>query len=220
MADTAISGLTAASAAALTDQFAVNQGGTTKMETLQQIIDAVIKRVAGSTMAAGEYISSLVLSANSSSITGTGFITVMEITGVGTGRYKFRCELVYQTTATTTGINVTATHTGTVTGWIMRASVPTTGGAAATKAAVSAAQASQGGMWETEVERTKGNAIGTLSNFTVSVDAANTDQIVVIEGTFKVTASGDFRIQLSAELAALVCTARENSSLELWKLST
>lgn len=177
-----------------------------------------LTKVAGATGAAGADITWEVLTANSASITGTGFVTVMELTGVGAGRYHFKCELIYQTTAGTTGINVTATHTGTTTTWIMRASVPTTGAAATSKNAAGAAQAAAGGMWETEVERTKGAAIGTLSNFVVGVDTAG-DHIVVIEGSFIVTVSGDFQIQLSAELAALVCTAREGSFLQLLKLS-
>lgn len=219
MADTKISALAAVAAAAVANELAVNEAGTSKKVTLQQVADLLKKRVAGATMVAGDYENWLVLAANSANITGTAFVTVMEITAVGAGRYWFRCELIYQTTATTTGINVTATHTGTTTLWIMRAGVPTTGGAAATKAATSAAQASAAGLWETEVELTKGAAIGTLSNFTISVNAANSNQIVVIEGSFIVTVSGDFRIQLSAELASLVCTAREGSFLELKKLS-
>jgi hypothetical protein len=41
VADTKISALTAVGTPALTDQFAVNQGGTSKRETLQQIHDAI-----------------------------------------------------------------------------------------------------------------------------------------------------------------------------------
>ena len=218
MADQKISALAAASAAAVANELAINEAGTSKKLTIQQVVDLIVKRAAGTTMVAGSYLSQLVLAAASGSITGTAFVTVMEMTGVGVGRYHFKCELLYQTTATTTGINVTATHTGTTTTWIMRASVPTTGASAATKAATNAAQASAGGLWETEVELTKGAAIGTLSNFTVSVNAT-TDQIVVIEGSFVVSVTGSLQIQLSAELAALVCTAREGSFLELKKLS-
>lgn len=219
MADTKISALAAASAAAAANELAINEAGTSKKLTVQLLADFLKKRAAGATTAAGDYETWLVLSANSGSITGTAFVTVMEITSVGAGRYWFRCELIYQTTATTTGINVTATHTGTTTTWIMRAGFPTTGGSAATKAATSVAQATTLGLWETEAELTKGNAIGTVSNFIISVNAANTNQIVVIEGSFVVTVSGDFQIRLSAELAALVCTAREGSFLELKKLS-
>jgi len=219
MADTKISALTGVTAAAAANEFAVNEAGTSKKATLQQIVDFIIKRAAGTTVAAGEYLTHLVLSANSGNITGTGFVTVMEITGVGVGRYHFKCELIYQTTAATTGINVTATHTGAVTTWIMRASIPTIGGAAAVKAATSVAQTSAAGLWETEVELTKGAAIGTLSNFAISVNLANSNQIVVIEGSFVVSVTGSLQIQLSAELAALVCTAREGSFLKLIKLS-
>lgn len=178
----------------------------------------VLTKIAGATGAHAGDETWEVLTAASGNITGQTFVTVMELTNVGVGRYHFKCELIYRTDATTTGINVTATHTGTTTAWIMRASVPTTGGAAATKAATNAAQGAAAGLWETEVELTKGSAIGTLGNFVISVNAT-TDQIVVIEGSFVVSATGTFRIQLSAELAALVVTAREGSFLSLKQLS-
>ena len=78
-----------------------------------------IKKAAGITVAAGEYITHLVLAANSANITGLVLTTVMAITGVGVGRYYFKCQLIYQTTALTTGIGTAVNFTGTLTQFVV-----------------------------------------------------------------------------------------------------
>jgi hypothetical protein len=170
-------------------------------------------------MAAGLYESWLVLSAASSSISSPTLVTVMEMTAVDVGRYQFDCQLVYQTTATTTGINVGVTHTGTLTQFLQEATFISTGSTAATKAASNADQATTLGLVEGEGNRTKDTAIGTSGNFIISVDAANTNMIVKISGYFVVSVTGSFQIKLGSESGVLVCTAREGSSLILRKLS-
>lgn len=219
MADTKISALTAATAAAAANELPINEAGASKKLTIAQVQEYILKRAAGTSVAAGEFMTWLVLSANSSDITGTTFVTVMTITAVGVGRYHFKCQLIYQCTATTTGINVAVNHTGTTTQFACEARLTSTGGSAATKAASQAAQATTLGLYEAEGTRTKDAAIGTLSNFIISVDAANSDMILTIEGFFVVSASGDLQIKLSAELASLVTRAMQGSFLELKKLS-
>lgn len=214
-----ISGMTAVTTPNPTSEIEVNEAGSTKKITIAQIRDLIIKRVAGTTTPAGDFTTWLSLAANSGSITGTTFVTVMEITAVDVGHYHFRCQLIYQTTATSTGINVAVNHTGTTTAFACEARFVSTGGTAATKAATQAAQGTTLGMYEAEGTRTEDAAIGTLSNFIISVDAANSDMIVTIEGYFIVSVSGNLQIKLSAELAALVCTARAGSHLELMKLN-
>jgi hypothetical protein len=174
---------------------------------------------ANTTIAAASDITWLTLAANSGNITGTGLTTVMSITGVGAGRYYFYCMLIYQATATGTGMNVAVNHTGTVTGFVAEARVITTGAAATTKAASQAAQATLLGMVEGEGTRTLNAAIGTAGNFVISVDAANSDMLCFIEGSLIVSVSGTLEIKLAAEAAALVVTARQGSHLELRKLS-
>lgn len=219
MADTKISLLTAATVAGAANELAINEAGTSKKLTIAQIQEYILKRASGSSMAAGEFLSWLVLSANSSDITGATLTTVMTMTGVGVGRYHFKCQLIYQTTATTTGINCAVNHTGTTTQFACEARFTSTGGTAATKAASQAAQATTLGMYESEGTRTKNAAIGTSTNFIISVDAANSDMILTIEGFFVVSVSGDLQIQLSAETTSLVARAMQGSHLELMKLS-
>lgn len=216
MADTKISALAAATAVAAGNEFAVNEAGTSKKVTANQIAAFIIKRVAAATMAMGEYISWLVLAANSSDITGVTLTTVMSITGVGVGRYHFRCQLIYQTTATTTGIDVAVNHSGTTTQFLAEHRLTSTGGSAATAAATAAGASATGNLYEGQGIRTKNAIIG---GGTVSVDAANSDMMSTIEGFFVVSVSGDLEIKLAAESAGLVCRAMQGSFLELAKLS-
>jgi hypothetical protein len=178
-----------------------------------------IVRAAGTTVEAGDYLTWLVLAADSANITGTTFVVVMTITSVGVGRYHFKCQLIYQATAVSTGLNVAVNFTGTLTQFACEARFVSTGSTATTKAASQAAQATTLGMYEAEGTRLTNTAIGSLSNFIISVDASNSDMILTIEGFMVVSVAGDLEIKISAELASLVVRAMQGSHLELMKLS-
>lgn len=175
-----------------------------------------VTKGAGTSIAAGADATWLVLAANSADITGVALTTVMTVTGVGVGRYRFRVMLVYQATAVTTGIDVAVNHSGTTTQFLAEHRFSSTGGAAATAAASEAAAAATGNLYESQGQRTKNVAIGAG---TVSVDAANADMMSIVEGFFVVSVSGDFQVKLAAEAAGLVVRAMQGSSVELCKLS-
>ena len=216
MADTKISALTAATVAAVANEFAINEAGTSKKLTLQQIADFLVKRAAGTTVAAGAYTTRLVLAANSANITGLVLTTVMSITGIDVGRYYFKCQLIYQTTALTTGIGTAVNFTGTLTQFVVERrfsdNIATASSGAASEINVLAANA----VYASQGKRTLNTLIGAV---TVSVDTANADMIVTLEGFFVVSVAGNLEIKLEAELAALVCRAMQGSYLELVKLS-
>ncbi len=222
MADTKISALTAASAAAAGNEFAINEAGTSKKLTLQQIADFLVKRAAAATVAAGPYTTQLVLAANSADITGLVLTTVMEITATGTGHFYFRCQLVFQTTVNTTGIGVAVNHTGTLTQfavvnkWVDTLATATTGGVRTGGAGAGTGGVAAGNVYGSHASITKGVLIGAVN---VDVQTANTDHLMIIEGFFVCSVSGDLQIKLEAELAALVCRAMQGSFLELKKLS-
>lgn len=216
MADTAISALTAAAAAASTNQLAINEAGTTKRLSVDLLREYIIKRTAGTTTAAGEFITWLVLAADPVDITGVTQTTVMTITGVGVGRYYFRCLLVYQAAVISTGIDVSVNHTGTTTQWVNEIHYASTGQLAATAAASETANNAAGNIYEQAGGRTKNTIIGAG---TVSVDAINSDMWMEIEGFFVVSVTGSLEIKMAAEAAALVVRAKQGSFLELKKLS-
>ncbi len=216
MADSKISALPAASVAVVANEFAINEAGTSKKLTLQQIADFLVKRAAAATVAAGAYTTQLVLAADSADITGITLTTVMSITGVGVGRYYFRCQLVFQTTATSTGIGVAVNHTGTLTQfavvnkWVDTLATATTGGV------MNAGAVAAGNVYGSHSSITKNTLIGAVN---VTVQAANSDHLMIIEGFFVCSVSGNLEIKLEAELAALVVRAMQGSYLELIKLS-
>lgn len=216
MADTKISALTAASAAAAANEFAINEAGASKKLTLQQIADFLVKRAAAATIVAGEYTTQLVLAANSADITGLTLTAVMSITGVGAGRWYFKCQLIYQTTVVTTGIGVAVNHTGTLTQFLAEWRHSDTLNTASNKAPSGAYANAAGAVYDSQGTRTKNTLIG---NVTLSVDSANTDMLTVIEGFFVVSVTGTLEIKLEAEAAALVVRAMQGSYLELVKLS-
>jgi hypothetical protein len=174
-----------------------------------------IQKTAAATVAAGPDETWLALAANSGDITGTGLTTVMAITATGTGRFRYDCRLIYQTTATTTGIDVAINHTGTLTQFLAEHSFSGTGTSASTAAASGAETGATGAIRESQVTRTKGGLIGAG---TVSVDAADTDMMSDISGFFVVSVTGDFQLQLAAESAGLVTRAMQGSFCELKKI--
>ena len=222
MADTKISALTAAAAAAAANEFAINEAGVSKKVTLQQIADFLVKRAANSTVAAGPYTTRLVLAANSADITGLTLTTVMSITAIPIGRYYFRCQLVFQTTATTTGIGTAVNFTGTLTQfrvvnkWVDTLATATTGGVVTSGAGAGTGGVAAGNVYGSHAGGVLDTLIGAVN---VTVQTANTDHLMIIEGFFVASVAGDLQIKLEAELAALVCRAMQGSYLELIKLS-
>lgn len=216
MADTKISALAGASAGAATNEFAINEAGTSKKLTLQQIANFLVKRAAAATVAAGEYTTRLVLNANSADITGLVLTTVMSITAIPIGRYYFKCQLVYQATALTTGAGAAVNFTGTLTQFVVERrfsdNIATASSGAASEINVLAANA----VYASQGSRTKNALIGAV---TISVDTINADMLYNIEGFMVVSVAGNLEIKLEAELAALVVRAMQGSYLELIKLS-
>lgn len=222
MADTKISALPAATVAAAANELAINEAGTSKKLTMDLLREFILKRAAGTSTAAGEFMTWLVLSANSSDITGTGLVTVMTITGVGVGRWYFRCGLVFQTTATTTGIGTAVNHTGTTTQWttinywVDTIATATTGGMRNSGTGAGTGGVAAGNTMGSHASIAKNTLIGAVN---IDVQTANSDHMIIIEGSFVVSVTGSLEIKLQAELASLVVRAMQSSYLELQKLS-
>lgn len=218
MPDTKISAMVAAAALVGTEKLPISDGTTvSKAATIDQVAAYTVKRAAAATVAIGAHETWLVLAANAADITGTTLTTVMTMTGVGVGRYYFRCVLIYQTTALTTGIDVAVNHTGTTTQFVAEQRFCSTGGTAATAAATEISTTATGNIYEGQGSRTKNAIIG---GGPISVDTINADMMIVLEGFFVVSVTGSLEIKLAAEAASLVCRAMQGSFLELKKLSS
>lgn len=181
-------------------------------------VDNIIKRATGTSTAAAEYATWLTLSSNSSAITDTTLTTVMTITGVGVGTWHFTCQMIWQQTVTSVGIDVAVNHTGTVTAFLAEHRFSSTGTTASTAAATEASTNATGNTYEGQGVRTKNTIIGGGS---VSVDAASSDMLSTIEGYMVVSVSGDIQIKITNETAtgSPSMTARAGSFLELKKVA-
>ncbi len=191
-------------------------GTNTGDQTLAGLGGGALTKAAAATVACGTDQTWLTLASNNGDVTGVTPVTQLTITGVGVGRYRFSCMLIYQTTNTGTGIDVSVNHTGTLTQYLVENRFSSTGQAASTAAATEAGTDAANQIYVSQGQRTKDTAIGVGC---VSVDSANTDMMTMIEGFFVVSVSGDLQIKLAAESAALVCRAMQGSSLLLYKLS-
>jgi hypothetical protein len=121
MPDARISALSAVATPAATDEFAVNQGGTSKKMTLAQIDTYTSPSViaSGAAPAVGAFpaagVGSEAWLLNTADNAVTTVETVMSLTGLVAGTYLYEYFLVWRAGATGTGCAFTVDYTGTVT---------------------------------------------------------------------------------------------------------
>lgn len=172
-----------------------------------------ITRVSGASGAAGADITYQHLTSDAATNNTTTYATVMTTTGVGSGTWRFSYLVVYRSAATTTGVKFRVNHTGTVPRTVMTARYQTTGGTAATAAAdqvtTTTAQMLEG--WSSR-------ALNADLGPTLSVDTANADMMMVIEGTIVVTVSGSLVLDHASEVAA-ASTVQSGTHLRLEKIA-
>ena len=214
MADTKISALTAVTAVAAANEFAVNEAGASKKATADQIATFLGNNLTGSSGAAGANRTTLCLTSNSSGITSTTQTTVMTITGVGVGTYRIKGVLIWITAVTTTGIGITLNHTGTLTQFVSTWWTTTTGGPAATGIADQVTATAAGQLVEGKSERVK----DTRSSFNVGTDTSGATQLSIIEALIIVSVTGSVELKIATEIAASAVTLLAGSVLEIEKV--
>ena len=215
MADSKISALTAATAVAAANEFAINEAGTSKKVTAQQIADFAATNLSGSSGAASSNRTTLCLTSNSADNTTTSQVVAMTITGVGAGTYRIKGTLVYQTAALTTGIGIVLNHTGTVTRFVSNWIQITTGTTAATGIGDQAATTNAGQLVEGKAERVK----ATMSSATAGVDTINADELVVLDAIIIVSVTGSITLSIASEVAASAVRLMAGSVLEVEKVA-
>jgi hypothetical protein len=239
MADTKISALTAVGTPALTDEFAVNQGGTSKRETLQQVLngidlladaaalaDADKLAVIQSSVAKDAALTALVtylqtkgmpriarLGSQHSISSGTG----TEVTGLSmtleAGTYVFRYHLIIrQATATTDApqFGINFTGTSTTKNFILSFADAATALTANTYIMDNVGIKTAGFM-----DAMAHNALSTTApnmGTTVGVAATGADILCFIDGLIIVTVAGDLELWRSSE-GANASTTEVGSSL-------
>jgi hypothetical protein len=178
---------------------------------------ASLTRIAGNSGAIGSDITWLRLTADSALVTvvspGTAVIT---LTGVGAGDYLLRATLLYHCAVAGSGMGFGINHTGTVTRFVANWRFVSTGGAAATGVADSAAATVAGQLVEGKSGRTLNAVIGSVG---AGVDTINTDIMADLLVTLTVTVSGDLEIKIMTETAGDGVRLKAPSFVELMKFS-
>lgn len=144
----------------------------------------------------------------------TTAVTAISAPNIAAGTYLFKVWIAWKTAATTTGIEMWANHTGTVTRFVSTWYTLTTGGAAATGVADQATTLTAQ-MLEGKAQRVKDTASGPIQG----TDTANADQFAVMEGVMIVTATGTFEFKFRSEINASAATILAGTTLELRKVA-
>lgn len=202
---TAISGWAAASAFLDTMEFILNDSGTTR-----KLLGSLIR------LALGIKKKELASDASANSTTTAAKITGLDCADDGAGTYNFRYVVRFQAGATSTGVKFSVNHTGTVTHFMAWMRYVDATAAAATAAASQAANLATGSVMGAFSSRAKSALAGMGP--TISIDAANADSMIIIEGTCKVSVTGTFELYHASEVAA-ASTVMAGSNLVLERVA-
>ncbi|OGS07029.1 MAG: hypothetical protein A2270_06295 [Elusimicrobia bacterium RIFOXYA12_FULL_51_18] len=154
---------------------------------------------------------SLAADAASNNTTNLVAITGLDTT-VGIGTYVFQYFIRYQSSAATTGVKFAVDHTGEVSTFIANRRWVDLSATASTNAPDQNAVIAAGEVMGSSAVRAKNTAMGV----SLSVDTANADMLMIIEGLMIVTASGDLQLLHGSE-TAVATTVKAGTSLILTK---
>ena len=201
MADTKISALSAASAAALANEIAINEAGTTKKLTVQQIVDLIgIKtKLLGSDFA--------------SPGTTMGKATGLDYTlAAGTYWFEYRC--VFQTSVAGTAVKLGVNFSGTQTLY----TVECTGYEGTTAASTGAIDQSHAafGLRSGGAERTPSTTASIFGP--TAIDTINANTMAIIKGVIVVTVSGDLQLYFGSEATGSTQTLKAGTALRVTKV--
>lgn len=200
MADTKISALPSATTPLDgTELVPIVQGGLSEKVTVSNL--------------RGEQIRTLTATQANSTVTAAS-ATELEYASLPTGTYLMKYWIIYQSAATTTGIEFKLNYTGTATRLVQTWYTLTTGGTATTGIADQSTTLTAQ-MMEGKGQRANNAATGP----TQGVDTANADQFAVMEGIITATTSGTLQFMFNSEVAASAVTLQTGSTLTLQKVA-
>lgn len=212
MADTKISALTAVVTPAGTDEFAVNQAGTSKRMTLA-ILEAYGKTIiAGNSGTANQNGAGSetwqVLTADAATNNTATIATVMTTSSLPAGTYWYRYDIIAQSSAATTSLKFSVDFSGTVTKTVYHLFFPSQGVTAATGVVDQDINVTTGAVWAHLSTRTDNTTLGP----TTDVDTLNADVHYVVEGVLVCSTSGDLRLGHASE-GAVATTVKSGTNL-------
>lgn len=201
MADAKISALTAASAALGADEIAINEAGTSKKLTVDQI-DAYIGPLvtaSGAAPATGAAhqgsagTQTIVLNTADNAVTTVE--TVLNITSVLAGTYYFEYYIVWRSGNTGTGTSFAVDYSGTVTRVRSTRHMQTTGTTAATGVSDGVAATLTGNVVEHMSSNSDNGALGPNTG----VGSTSEDQFDHIRGIMVVSTGGTLSLTMTGE---------------------
>lgn len=219
MADTKISALSAVTTPASTDEFPVNQAGSSKKMTLAQV-KSVSQQLGASGAAPATLASNdsdaphVIYLLNTADNAVTTAETVMSVTSLVAGTYLFEYFLVWRSGSTTVGSTFTVDYTGTVTRFRATRWFGTTGTSAATGVSDGVAATLTGNVVEHHSVAADNSALGPNTG----VGATTEDQFCTIKGIMVVTTGGDLNLSMNGEGNGAV-TFMADSLLRLTRLA-
>lgn len=204
MADTKISALTAASAAALANEFAINEAGTSKKLTLSQIADLIGVRT--KVLAADEI-------SDETTNTTMGKVVGLDYT-LAVGRWWFEYRCIYRSSVAGTGVKFGANFSGTQTQFVVEA----TGSEATTAASTGAMDQVHAafGLRSGGGNRAPSTTVAIFGS--ISVDTVDADMMTIIKGVINVTVSGDLQLYFGSEATGSTQTIKAGSALRVTKV--
>jgi hypothetical protein len=206
VADTKISALTAASAGAAANEFAINEAGTSKKLTLAQIDTFVSPTVisSGAAPASGAFpdkgVGSEAWLLNTADNAVTTIEDVMTLTGLVAGTYLFEYFLVWRSGTTTVGCTFTVDYTGTVTRVRATRHGQTALATAADGVADGTVTSLTGGVVQNWGAIADAGALGPNTG----VGSTTEDQFEYIRGIIVVSTTADLKLRMNGEGDAAV----------------
>ena len=204
MADTKVSALTAAASAALTNEFPINEAGTSKKVTLTQV-----KTLLG--LANGlPLVVRLGSDYTNATTTGTE-ITGLQFGGLVAGTYLAQWYLFVQSAATTTSFSFGVNYTGTVTRMVNMTQFPSAGVTAATGTMHNANNATTGQVLAYANSTTESTTTPNMGPW-VGVTNTGANHRIYVESLVVVSDSGDLEIWAASEVGTSTITVVTGSS--------
>lgn len=220
MADTKISALTAASAAAGANELAINEAGTSKKVTAEQLRTFVGPKLLSSGAAPASGAASTLAAPSETWLLNTAdnavttVETVMSLTGLAAGTYFYEYYIVWRSGTTTVGCQFNVDFTGTVTRTRMTRHYQTTGAAAATGVSDGVAATLTGNLVEHMSANSDNGALGPMTG----VGSTTEDQFDHIRGILVCSTTGDLNLTMTGEGNGAV-TFSADSFVKLFRLA-
>src|SRR3990167_906474 len=209
MADTKISALTAASAAAGANEIAINEAGTSKKATVTQIEAFLRTRGLPTVISLGSAYTNA---------TTTGTEVPLSFTLPAAGTYRAEWLLFMASAATTTSPKFGVNYTGTATRMMAHARVPSAGVSAATGQLEDAVNATTGQVYAYAATTTETTTAPNLGPWT-GVVAANVNCYIIVDVLIVVSDTGDLELWAGSEVATSTITLAAGSSGILTRLA-